>query len=299
MKRRNALSESVLLLGALVLGLWPLSAQATPQPPEAAGEQALQRAAVGGKYRMLLQQIEVRRDADKYKGVQDLGLRHRRSYAGFSDLPTGYWVYVYPYWYIWRDRTSWPKPNRDWGPEQATGAPNTTTAGDMRTAWASKTPDADDEWLLLEYDRLLVPKTVEVYETYNPGAVSRITAFRLDGHEVEIWKGTDPTPQGVAKGVSRMPVKVHFKTKRIKIYLASKAVPGWNEIDAVGLVDRAGKEHWASSAEASSTYAMEPARTESPQDVQHLEDQVDRLEQEVRRLKAENDKLRARKGKEK
>ena len=23
------------------------------------------------------------------------------AYAGYRDLPTGYWVYVYPNWYIW------------------------------------------------------------------------------------------------------------------------------------------------------------------------------------------------------
>jgi hypothetical protein len=25
------------------------------------------------------------------------------SWAGYNNLPPGYWVYVYPHWYIWRD----------------------------------------------------------------------------------------------------------------------------------------------------------------------------------------------------
>jgi hypothetical protein len=46
-----------------------------------------------------------------------------------------------------------------------------------------------------------------------------------------------------------------FKTNRVKLYLDSKGVPGWNEIDAVGLRESGGKTHWATSADASSTYA--------------------------------------------
>ena len=32
-------------------------------------------------------------------------------------------------------------------------------------------------------------------------------------------------------------------------------MPGWNEIDAVGVLDEAGKMHWPISASASSNYA--------------------------------------------
>jgi hypothetical protein len=42
----------------------------------------------------------------------------------------------------------------------------------------------------------------------------------------------------------------------VKIYLASKDVPGWNEIDAVGLRDASQRTQWAVAAKASSTYAQ-------------------------------------------
>ena len=64
-----------------------------------------------------------------------------------------------------------------------------------------------------------------------------------------------PTAQGSGKGVSEIAVDVPFKTNRVKIYIDSKAVPGWNEIDAVGVRDAGGKTHWATGADASSTYA--------------------------------------------
>jgi hypothetical protein len=223
------------------------------RPRALPGEIALAKART--RYRMLLRQIKVPADAETYGDFHDLGPRDQREYAGFKDLPKGHWVYVYPCWYIWQDVVAVPRDKRGWGPEQATGPPDTPGAGDLVTAWASLTPDGQDEWLMLEYDRPAVPAAVLVHETYNPGAVRRVTVFRLDGEEVEAWKGADPTPVGAARGVSEILVRVPFKTNRVKIYLDSKGVPGWNEIDAVGLRDTADQVQWASAAAASSTFA--------------------------------------------
>src|SRR5207244_2261054 len=97
-----------------------------------------------------------------------------------------------------------------------TAAPGASRAGDIVTAWASQTQDGQDEWLLLEYDEPMIPTAVLVYETYNPGALVRVTAFKLDGEEVELWKGQDPTTPDNEQGVSEIAVKADFKTNRIK-----------------------------------------------------------------------------------
>ena len=156
-------------------------------------------------------------------------------------------------------RPSSPRPvqsDRNWGPEQATGPPDTPRAGDFRTAWASLTPDGQQEWLVLEYLETIKPAEIQVYESYNPGAISKITVFDPGGKEVEIGK---PGPKGIAIDggvvVSKFPVKVDFPVRRVKLYLDSPRIKGWNEIDAVGLVDGQGKTHWAAKAEASSTFA--------------------------------------------
>src|SRR5262249_25198500 len=179
---------------------------------------------------------------------------------------------------IWRDLKAVPQPKRAWGPEQATGPPDTQEAGDFQTAWASRTPDGQDEWLLLEYAEPVKPKEVVVHETYNPGAVTRVTAFKLDGTEVEVWKGKDPSA-GKDIGVSVLPFKGDFRTNRIKLYIESTKVPGWNEIDAVGLKTAQGKTLWAVAADASSTYAEQ----RSPPDVR--DQRIRQLEREVRELK--------------
>ena len=45
---------------------------------------------------------------------------------------------------------------------------------------------------------------------------------------------------------------------RSRSYIESTRVKGWNEIDAVGLVDAQGNRQWAQKATASSTYADQP-----------------------------------------
>jgi hypothetical protein len=140
-----------------------------------------------------------------------------------------------------------------WGPDEATGAPDTTGFGDFRTAWASQTADGQREWLMLEFDEV-VPVEIHIYETHCPGAVDEITRVNILGQESLLWRGVDPTPRTASGGVSKFPVSGAPATKLIKIYVDSPAVPGWNEIDAVALVDAQGTPHWARRATASSTY---------------------------------------------
>lgn len=152
--------------------------------------------------------------------------------------------------------TTPPIRKRGWGPEQATGKPDTPPDGTLiGAAWASKTADGQDEWLLLKYEKPLIPVRVEIHEVGKPGAVYKVSAFNEDGKEVEVWSGQDPTPWQSKSGVSKIPLKMDFKTQYIKVYLHSKGVVGWNEIDAVGLVDEADKTYWAVSAQSSSTRA--------------------------------------------
>jgi beta-lactamase regulating signal transducer with metallopeptidase domain/HEAT repeat protein len=158
-----------------------------------------------------------------------------------------------------------PAPNkRDWGPEQATDAPDTEGPGDIVTAWASLTQDAQPEWLLLEYERAVRPHSVKVYETYNPGAVVKVSVIDESGEEILAWEGSDPTRPEQQTGVSEIPIGVNSAVRNVKLYLDSPSVPGWNEIDAVGLVDDSGEIHWAVTATASSTYAEKPGRSAQP-----------------------------------
>ena len=237
----------------------PPAGDAAQQQLRAAQGETIAPASLHGHYQTLLRKIEVPGDQAEYGDFYDFGHWTGSSYAGHEDLPAGYWVYLAPNWYIFKDasgaRVTKPAP-RPWGPEQATGAPDTwPNSGDLTTAWASQTPDGQPEWLELTYDAPIRPLAVLVYETYNPGAVDRVTGYDAAGKEIELWSGNDPTPAGKEKGISVIPIHPEFDLSRVRIYLDSPKVTGWNEIDAVGLLDEAGKTHWATSATASSTYA--------------------------------------------
>jgi len=124
---------------------------------------------------------------------------------------------------------------QDWSATQATGKPNTLIAGDNKTAWASLDADGIPERLQLSYDKPVHLTAVRVHETYNPGAVSKVEAYDVDGKWHTVWEGKDatPAPIGWFKAVIDPPA---WSTRLIKITIDNAAVAGWNEIDAVELI---------------------------------------------------------------
>jgi len=157
------------------------------------------------------------------------------------------------------DRLTYPGPH--WEASQATGPPNSGTS-EAPTAWCSLTADGQQEWLVLEYDDSVVPKAIVVHENHGPGALRRVSHLPKFGAETTLWEGTDPTPPTATSGVSRLPIIGGVKTNRIKLYLDSPAVQGWNEIDAVGLVyGDHNQTIWAQRATASSSWGEQSGQT--------------------------------------
>ena len=143
----------------------------------------------------------------------------------------------------------------------------------------------------MEYAEAVQAKAIIIHETYNPGAVTKVSVFDPDGKEIEAWSGVDPTPRTNGKGISVIPIKVKFKIRRIKIFIDSPSVPGWNEIDAVGIRESAAKTHWAVAARASSTFAQQVAPPRVVTSVLQKR-RIDKLEADVKRLTKEVEKLR-------
>jgi len=166
-----------------------------------------------------------------------------------------------------------PFPRRVVGPRQATGPPD-SPPGDMPTAWASRTPDGDREWLETYHTRPVDAVAVVVYENQNPGAVVGARVWTAADHPVDLdlaGASREMAPHGVE--VLRIPVEVADPVWRVRLDVDSPSVPGWNEIDAVGLVDGDGIVHWADDATASSTGADGvPLR---PWSVPHRDDLVE------------------------
>jgi hypothetical protein len=165
-------------------------------------------------------------------------------------------------WYLDRERLSRQIAMRNvshsthWSIDQILGRPDTTSFGDIQTAWASKTQDAQDEYVVVEFPQAVMAAAVEIYETYNPGAVVRVSAVKANGSEVVLWSGVDPLQAATGGGISRIAFSTPRRTRRLKIYIQSTAVSGWNEIDAVALVDGRGGRQWAMQAWASSSFGL-------------------------------------------
>ena len=141
-----------------------------------------------------------------------------------------------------------------WSVDQVLGAPDTTGPGDINTAWASKSQDKQNEWLIVEFPSVKTVASIHIHETHNPGAVFQIDSVDWQGNETSIWKGTDPTARNTGCGVSVIALTTPVKTRRIKIHIDSVAVPGWNEIDAVAIIGSDGSKQHASNSWASSSY---------------------------------------------
>ncbi len=151
--------------------------------------------------------------------------------------------------------------NSAWSIDQLLGAPDTSSLGDQPTAWASATPDDQPEWIIVEFDEAVLATKLEIFESFNSGAISRVSTVSALGTESIVWDSTNNGDAAArTMGPDSMSTTITFtspvKSRRFRIDLNSPKVRGWNEIDAVGLVDQKGNLQWASAAWASSAFGL-------------------------------------------
>ena len=118
----------------------------------------------------------------------------------------------------------------------------------------------------MRYPQPVHPVAVRLFESFRPGALVRVIAIDSEGREKVAWEGADPGRGESA--VVLLPLRSEGSVARLRLVFDTKAIPGWNEIDAVGLHDMQGRLWWAESASASSSAAegaaAPPAKTLPP-----------------------------------
>lgn len=140
-----------------------------------------------------------------------------------------------------------------WSENQALGEPDTEGQGDFPTAWASQDPDGGIEWLEIGFAEAVAAHGVVIIESYNPGAVVKVeTAGPGQGWRT-VWSGRDPAT--AEKNEFAIPLDGRTAIDGVRITLDTRLVPGWNEIDAVGL-EVGDRTVWGSEASASSTFGQ-------------------------------------------
>jgi hypothetical protein len=124
-----------------------------------------------------------------------------------------------------------------WSAQQATGTADTPEAGDMVTAWAAASADDQVETLTLRFAQPVIPTGIEIYETYNPGAVAKIEVLDPNTDEwVVVWEGVADTAGEELAVFSPPLTPVDFATDQVRLSIDEPLIPGWNEIDAVKLI---------------------------------------------------------------
>jgi len=126
----------------------------------------------------------------------------------------------------------------DWSASKALKAEDVyPDYGDFPNAWASATEDGQREYLELGFDTIQTVRTVEVFETYNPGAID--TIYLRDSSSKKWTKIYSKPALTTLPKKSRIftiqMIETSFFADAIRIAINSKAVAGWNEIDAVAI----------------------------------------------------------------
>ncbi len=128
--------------------------------------------------------------------------------------------------------------NAGWSPYKMTGKPDVDNYGDNGNAWAPQEADHGVEWVKLTFAKEVNATAVKVRQSIGPGAIIKVDLIDNKGKSHTVWEGVDKTqyePDKIKYFVATFD-KTPYKTKTVKITLATNSVPGWNEIDAVQLI---------------------------------------------------------------
>jgi hypothetical protein len=127
-----------------------------------------------------------------------------------------------------------------WSARQATHAPNTVGCGDRPTAWASKSEKGIDT-LTVGFKKAVVPNLVRIYQTYNPGQVTKVQVVDVKGKATTVYTAAPAAlvPMPPCPVVLEVPITGIKKAQTVRITVdQSKLGIYQDEIDAVQLVGK-------------------------------------------------------------
>jgi len=126
-----------------------------------------------------------------------------------------------------------------WGADNLVGPPQTFPRyGDISTAWAPLTSSGSEEFLHLKFAQAVYVCGVDIFETWNPGCVVKVSAY--DGQNWQtLWSGPLQQPLPEIPRVFSPPFScTPFKSNEMRIDLDCSNSISWTEIDAIRLRGR-------------------------------------------------------------
>ena len=102
-------------------------------------------------------------------------------------------------------------------------------------AWRPGTPDGGAEWVEVWFGQSVFATAIEIHQSLNPGAITRVQVRDLEDQLHEVWAGEDPSR--TCPAVLRIDFEpLEMATNPVRIELNTALIPGWNQIDAVKLI---------------------------------------------------------------
>jgi hypothetical protein len=126
-----------------------------------------------------------------------------------------------------------------YSPNQATGVPNVTVAGNSPNAWCPAVADRGMDWFEATFANAVRATEVRVRQNDGVGAIVKVEAIEPNGTTHVWWEGVDPYQRGRVREVVWFAVRVpptSYPVARVKLTLNLAAGPGYKQIDAVQLV---------------------------------------------------------------
>ncbi|GAB3512660.1 OmpA family protein [Emticicia fontis] len=131
------------------------------------------------------------------------------------------------------------------GPEyrasQILGSPSKLPqTGDTKAAWSPAGADTNgDEWIKVGFEKPIKIKQVSIGENHNPGAIIRVFAYDSTDTEHLIHENVNDVPKTPGRMWNIVIPQTSYSVYAIKIVMSPSRVPGYNQIDAIGISELA------------------------------------------------------------
>jgi hypothetical protein len=123
----------------------------------------------------------------------------------------------------------------DYAASHALGPPDVyPAAGDLPNAWAPLAADGGIEFIEVGFAEARRMNGLEIFETFNPGAITQVELIGVDGRRWTVYQGS-PARMAVAAYQRKIDFAcTSVPVVAVRVTMDTRAVPGWNEIDAIG-----------------------------------------------------------------
>lgn len=147
----------------------------------------------------------------------------------------------------WADRVitySSAYDTKTYSPEQALGPPSILPAtGRNTTAWSPRYPDMGREFIKVGFRKPQQVTTLWIGETFHPGAVKEVILFDEQGVPHAVYQNKRPVAISAEGRMWKHTIPTTpYKVQALQITLQTDAVPGYNQIDCIGIA--AGNIHY-------------------------------------------------------